>query len=336
VAVDAAGNLYIADHSNSRIRMVSPSGTISTIAGNGKFGYTGDGGPATSAALNFPDDIAVDAKGNVYVADYQNQVVRLLTPPAQPAGSPPAISAGGVVSAAAFGGFTSIAPGSWIEIYGSNLAADTRGWATTDFNGNIAPTSLDRTSVTVGGQQAYVDYISPGQVNVQVPSNVVTGQQQIVVTTAVGASAAYTITVNATEPGMLAPPSFVIGGKQYVVAQFTDFATYVLPVNAIPGVPSRPAKPGDTMIIYGIGFGPVGGVTAGQIAPASSAVAIPPQIFFGTSLASLSYAGLTPGSVGLYQFNVVVPNVGTSAAVPLTFTLSGVNGTQTLYTAVGN
>jgi sugar lactone lactonase YvrE len=119
VAVDAAGNLYIADRTNSRIRMVSPNGTISTIAGNGKFTYTGDGGPATSAALNFPDDVVVDSKGNLYVADYQNQVVRLLTPNGPPPGSnPPSIATGGVVSAAAFGGFTSIAPGSWIEIYG--------------------------------------------------------------------------------------------------------------------------------------------------------------------------------------------------------------------------
>src|SRR5208337_445736 len=98
VAVDAAGNLYIADRTNSVIRMVSPNGTINTIAGNRKFGYTGDGGPATAAALNFPDDVAVDSKGNVYVADYQNQVIRILTPAGPPPGSnPPSISAGGVV-----------------------------------------------------------------------------------------------------------------------------------------------------------------------------------------------------------------------------------------------
>jgi len=271
-------------------------------------------------------------------------VIRLLTPPAAPAGSPPSIGAGGVDSAVNFGGFTSIAPGSWIEIYGSNLAADTRQWATTDFNGVIAPTSLDRTSVTVGGQQAFVDYISPGQVDVQVPSNVVPGQQQIIVTTAVGASAPYNITVNPTQPGLWAPPSFVVGGQQYVGAVFPDTTnglTYVLPVNAIPGVTSRPAKPGETIVIYGIGFGPVtvaGGqsVPAGQIAPASSAVATQPQIFFGPTSATLQYAGLTPGLVGLYQFNVVVPNVAANNAVPLTFTLSGVSGTQTLFTAVGN
>src|SRR5207253_8484662 len=129
-------------------------------------------------------------------------------------------------------------PGSWIEIYGSNLAASTREWASSDFVGTNAPTALDRTSVTVGGQQAFVRYISPGQVNAQAPSTIATGPQQIVVSSAAGSSTAYDITVNLTQPGLLAPPSFNIGGKQYVVAQFSD-GTYVLPTNAIPGVSSR-------------------------------------------------------------------------------------------------
>ncbi len=74
------------------------------------------------------------------------------------AGSP-SIGAGGVISAGAFGAFTSVAPGSWIEIYGSNLAADSRSWAGSDFNGVNAATSLDGTKVTVGGQPAFIDYI---------------------------------------------------------------------------------------------------------------------------------------------------------------------------------
>ena len=76
VAVDAAGNVYIADYSNNRIRKVSTAGIISTIAGNGTGAYTGDGGQATAATLNSPYGVAVDAVGNMYIADWGNSVIR--------------------------------------------------------------------------------------------------------------------------------------------------------------------------------------------------------------------------------------------------------------------
>jgi len=80
VAVDAAGNLYIADRLNNRIRKVTPSGTIATVAGNGQSGYSGDGGPATAASLSYPSGVAVDAAGNLYIADPGNSRIRKVTP----------------------------------------------------------------------------------------------------------------------------------------------------------------------------------------------------------------------------------------------------------------
>ena len=79
VAVDSAGNLYIADEGNNRIRKVA-NGVITTIAGNGTFGYSGDGGPATSAQLPEPGYIAIDSAGDIYVADWNNGTIRVLTP----------------------------------------------------------------------------------------------------------------------------------------------------------------------------------------------------------------------------------------------------------------
>jgi sugar lactone lactonase YvrE len=76
VAVDVAGNLYIADPDNNRIRKVAANGTISTVAGNGTLGYSGDGGPATSAQLWSPDGVAVDVAGNLYIADGNNNRIR--------------------------------------------------------------------------------------------------------------------------------------------------------------------------------------------------------------------------------------------------------------------
>lgn len=332
VKVDAAGDLFIADYNNNSIRMVTPDGVINTIAGGLGPAYAGDGGAATAAHLFNPTGIAIDTNGNVYISDSGNNVIRLLTP------NGPAISSGGVVSASAFGGFTAIAPGSWIEIYGTNLSTDRRQWNTGDFQGSNAPTSLDGTSVTIGGQAAYVDFISGGQVNAQVPSNVTPGSQQVIVKNGGQSTGGYTVTVNAIEPGLLAPASFIIGGTAYLAALFTDNATYVLPTGAISGVTSRPAQAGDTIVLYGVGFGPVSpNIPAGQIVPQSNGgypLVVAPQFLFGQTPATVTYAGLVAGSVGLYQFNVMVPSVPASNKVPVTFTLGGVPGAQTLYTAV--
>jgi sugar lactone lactonase YvrE len=75
VGVDSAGNLYIADQSNNRIRKVT-TGIITTVAGDGTAGYTGNGGPATSAELYAPVAVAVDGVGNLYIADSGNSVAR--------------------------------------------------------------------------------------------------------------------------------------------------------------------------------------------------------------------------------------------------------------------
>lgn len=79
VALDSAGNLYIADTQNHRIRMLAPGGAISTIAGTGNAGFSGDGGAAAAAELNAPSQVAVDTSGNVYIADTLNHRVRLVT-----------------------------------------------------------------------------------------------------------------------------------------------------------------------------------------------------------------------------------------------------------------
>ena len=78
IAADGAGNLYISDRVNNCIRMVDVSGTITTYAGNGTAGFSGDGGPAPAAELNNPEGVAVDASGNVYIADSYNQRIRMV------------------------------------------------------------------------------------------------------------------------------------------------------------------------------------------------------------------------------------------------------------------
>jgi uncharacterized protein (TIGR03437 family) len=160
------------------------------------------------------------------------------------------------------------------------------------------------------------------------------------VTTEAGPSAPYTVTVNNTQAGLLAPTSgpssFDINGTQYVVALFSDGVTYALPPGAISGIASRLPMPGDTITLYGIGFGQVNqGIPPGQIASGQTSLAAPLTISIGGTQATISYGGLAPGFVGLYQFNVVVPSIGTTNAAQVTFSLGGVPGTQKLYLPIG-
>ena len=78
VTIDAAGNIFIADRGNRRIRMVNTSGVITTVAGNGSLGFTGDGGQATSASIGDPEGIAVDSAGNLFIADSYNMHIRVV------------------------------------------------------------------------------------------------------------------------------------------------------------------------------------------------------------------------------------------------------------------
>jgi uncharacterized protein (TIGR03437 family) len=253
-----------------------------------------------------------------------------LTGPAPP-GTPNITNS---ITAGGFGGYKSAAPGTWIEVYGTSLAVDSREWAGSDFTGSTGPTSLDGTSVTIGGQKAFVSYISPTQVNVQVPSNVAAGTQPVVVTNGTVSSNSFNLTILPADPGLLAPSAFLLGGKQYVVAMHTD-GTFVLPPGAIAGLATRQAQPGETILLYGVGFGTVTpNMPAGQIVSAANQLTQTAQFLFNGAAAQMPYAGLAPNFVGLYQFNIVVPNVSDGDAMPLTFTLGGTAGAQTLYTAV--
>jgi uncharacterized protein (TIGR03437 family) len=133
--------------------------------------------------------------------------------------------------------------------------------------------------------------------------------------------------VNPTVPGLLAPASFKVANTpfSYAVALFPDGITYVLPVGAINGVPSRPAQAGDNVTLYGIGFGDVTpAVSPGQITPFANSLNLPMVITVGGVKTSVTYAGLAPGVVGLYQFNIVVPKLNASGPAMLGITLNGV------------
>ncbi|HEY4089103.1 MAG TPA: hypothetical protein VGM43_24405 [Bryobacteraceae bacterium] len=242
----------------------------------------------------------------------------------------------GVLNATGYGGATSIAPGTWMEIYGVNLATtQTQVWTASDFNNNTAPAKLATTSVTVGGQPAYIYYVAPGQINAQVPTGIATGNQPVVVTTAGGVSQAYTANVNAVEPGILAIPAFIYNGQQYAVSVFSNTLTFDFPT-AIPGVQTAQAKPGDYLTFYGVGFGPVTpNIVAGQVVTQANNLS-GVTVSIGGVPATVSYAGEVASDVGLYQINVVVPNIPANATAPVVVSLNGTPVAQSLVIAVTN
>src|SRR5262245_7285611 len=213
----------------------------------------------------------------------------------------------GVITAFAYGGNDAIAPGTWIEIYGSNLSRTTRQWTAADFNGDAAPTSLDGVSVRISGQPAFISYISPGQINAQVPSSIAPGTALVVITGDGQVGTATSVRVDPVQAGVLAFPQTRIVARE-AVAIFPDNVTYALTPNSRWPVPSRLAHAGDTLTFYGIGFGPVSpDLPAGRIATQPAALPAPPRILFNGIPGTVTYAGLAPGYIGLYQFNVVVP-----------------------------
>jgi uncharacterized protein (TIGR03437 family) len=224
----------------------------------------------------------------------------------------PAIKTGGVVSASAFhpGG---IAPGTWLEVYGGNLSNTTRSWQSSDFQGINAPTSLDGVTVTIGGRDAYVAYVSPGHVNVQAPDGIPIGSGvPLVLANGNNRSDPYLLQTSEVAPALLAPSSFVVNGKQYVAAILPSTESgqtfFAAPAGAIPGIATRPAVAGEVITLYGIGFGAVSpAVTAGTIPTQGSSLNDSLAILFGQASGKILYAGMAPGLVGLYQFNVEVP-----------------------------
>ncbi len=119
IKTDASGRLYIADVSNQRIRLVNTSGTISTLAGTGMQGYSGDGDLATTARINMASDITVDASGNVYIADFNNNRVRKVCP------SPPALTVSGNSAICAGSPTTISVSGATIYVWAANAGAAT-------------------------------------------------------------------------------------------------------------------------------------------------------------------------------------------------------------------
>jgi uncharacterized protein (TIGR03437 family) len=198
---------------------------------------------------------------------------------------------------------------------------------------------LDGISVSINGKPAYVWYLSPTQLNVQAPEDSTAGNVAITVTNCNATSPPFTFPRRTLAPGFLAPTNYTAGGTPYMVATFASDDAYVLntTTGAALGLNSRPAKPGDLIIAYGIGFGDVTpSILPGVIAEQSNNLVNPVTISFGSTNATLSYSGLAPNFVGLYEFYITVPSGLANGDYEIPLAQSGVNLPQILYLTVHN
>jgi uncharacterized protein (TIGR03437 family) len=257
---------------------------------------------ALAAGNNSPITLSVnaigDAAGKAIPVSVQNGSVSIV-PSTLP---PPSITSGGVVPV--YSSATTIESGSWISIYGTNLAS-----ATTVWNGDF-PTLLGGTSVTIDSQPAYLWFVSPAQINLQAPSDTATGTVVVTVKTP-GGSASSTVTLGQYGP------SFSLFNTKYAAAIVGTPDSpgnsgagydYIGPAGAL-SFPARPVKSGETVLLYGVGFGPTTpSVTAGQVFSGAAPSASLPLVTIGGVTATVSFAGIV--EAGLFQLNVIVPSAG--------------------------
>jgi uncharacterized protein (TIGR03437 family) len=201
------------------------------------------------------------------------------------------------------------ASATWVSIFGTNLSGTTRGWQASDFVGSLLPTSLSGVSVMINGLPAYVEYISPTQINVLAPDDPAVGPVQVLVTAPGGTSNSFT-----AQKQQFSPAFFTIGGG-YIAALHANY-TLVGKPDLLPGVVTQPAKPGEIILVYATGLGPTDPPTpSAQLVATPAMLANSVTVTIGGAAAPVAYAGLV--EAGLYQLNVTVPNVPDGDAVVL-------------------
>jgi uncharacterized protein (TIGR03437 family) len=284
--------------------------------------------------------IAVDASGAVYVTGEVSINDTSTATGFQPnfgggqedayvlkiAGGPVAPSIAGVSNGASFQ--PGIVPGSWATIQGSNLSSKTDTWDSFIVNGKL-PTTVDGVSVTVGGQNAYVYYISPGQINFIVPE-VPAGPQEVVVKNSSGSSPAVSANVDTFGPAFFPWPD------NQVVATTQSFSL-AAKSGTFAGLTTTPAKPGQTIILWGTGFGPTNpSLGQGEETPGNATYSTEtlPLVTINDVSATVYGAALAPGFAGLYQVAIQVPASLGNGDWPVVATIGGVSSPSSMVLTV--
>lgn len=236
---------------------------------------------------------------------------------------PPSISSGGIVPA-------TVQPGQWVSLYGSNLANGTAYW-----NGNF-PKSLGGTSVTINGTPAYLSYVSPGQIDLQIPNVNATGSVPVAVTTAAGTGS------SSVKLAQFGPVFFLLDAAMHVAgiilrtdgsgAYGSGSGSYDIlgPTGNSLGYATVAAKPGDSIELFASGFGPTNpSVLPGQAFTGAAPTTNPVTLRINNVSVTPGFTGLS--GAGLYQINLTVPSGLGTGEVSLQATVGGVQAPDAVF-----
>ncbi|MGA3040069.1 MAG: hypothetical protein ABSF54_04675 [Bryobacteraceae bacterium] len=298
VAVDAGGNVYIADTGNNRVRVVTTNGNIATIAGTGDASYNGDNGAALDIALDNPGGVAVDGQGEVWIADTGNNRVRLLsasqavvTPPPPP----PLITVALANAASLLEG--SLAPGEIFSIFGQGIGPATAAAGSFDATGTLS-NMLGNVQVLLNGTAAPLYYAQANQINAQAPYELA-GQ----------ASAQLQIVYQGVTLASMQVPVADANPALFTLNYGTGNAVAVNQDGSINS-DQNPAPRGSVVVLYATGEGQTSpaGVTGQAIAAPFPLPVLPVTLTMAGIPATILFAGEAPGFVGLMQINAQVPS----------------------------
>jgi uncharacterized protein (TIGR03437 family) len=304
--VDAFGGVSSQVTGGTLFQLSPATGTLLTLYNFCALGCT--------QSITIPGTTVIQGKdGNLYGIVNESQFFRydLISPTA------PAISANsGVVNGASFQ--AGIAAGAWLTINGTNLSTTTDTWANSIVKGAL-PATLGGVSVSVGGQPAYIEYVSPTQINALAP-NIPAGSVVVTVTNPNGTSQAAMAQLSAEQP------AFFQWGN-YAVATHQNY-TYAVKNGTFAGTTTVPAAPGDVIILWGTGFGPTSpaaptGIETPPTATYNTATVV--SVTVGGKSATVYGAALAPGYAGLYQVAIQVPASLANGDYPVIATINGVS-----------
>ena len=252
--------------------------------------------------------------------------------------------AGAIASVTVAGGGTDIAQNTWIVIKGTRLvpgntpAAGVNWSGAPEFASGFMPTQLGGylVTVTVNNKPAYLYFFcsaetsstcASDQINVLTPLDNTLGPVPIVVTNNGVATSAFLVNMRPAAPAFA-----LVGATQYIVATHADYSLVGPASLSVPGYPFTPARPGETIILYGFGFGlPAAALTNGSSSQSGS-LPVLPVVQIGGAPATVTFAGLI--GPGLYQFNVIVPGTAQSGDNSLTCSYNGATSPAGAWIAV--